>query len=215
VLVTALVLMLAVLAMGVAAARAAIHAEQSARFERDRHIALAAAEAALADAERDIEGANAPGSPRAALFAAGQAGFAKGCGKGGDNLGLCLAEADGATPAWQAADLAGPGAVGYGSFTGAQMATGPGLLPARAPRYIIEFIPVAGAPAGSGSFYRITVIGFGTRDATRVVLQSFYRKAASTGPPPGAPPAATALGRGRIAWREVANWSELHQAIVN
>jgi Tfp pilus assembly protein PilX len=207
-LVTALVLMLAVLAMGVAAARAAIHGEHSARFERDRHIALAAAEAALSDAERDIEGGTVPGSARAALFAAGPAGFAKGCGRGADDLGLCQAEADGATPAWQVADLAGPVAVAYGGFTGAQFATGEGTLPARAPRYIIEFIPMAGAPPGSGSFYRITAIGFGTREATRVVLQSFYRKAASTAP-------ATALPRGRIGWREIANWSELHQAAAN
>jgi Tfp pilus assembly protein PilX len=207
-LVTALVLMLAVLALGVAAARAAIHGERSARFERDRQIALAAAEAALSDAERDVEGASGPGSARAALFAAGPAGFAKGCGKGADDLGLCLAEADGATPAWQAADLLGAGAVVYGSFTGAQMATGQGVLPVRAPRYIIELIPMAGAPPGSGSLYRITAIGFGAREGTQVVLQSFYRKAASTGP-------AIALPRGRIAWREVANWSELHEAAAN
>jgi Tfp pilus assembly protein PilX len=192
--------------MGVVAARAAIHGEHSARFERDRHIALAAAEAALSDAERDIEGGIGPA--RAALFAAGPAGFAKGCGKGGDGLGLCRAEADGATPAWQVADLAGPVAVAYGGFTGARFTTGEGTLPARAPRYIIEFIPMAGAPPDSGSFYRITAIGFGAREATRVVLQSFYRKAASTGP-------ATALPRGRIAWREVANWSELHEAAAN
>jgi Tfp pilus assembly protein PilX len=231
VLVTALVLLLIVLMIGAAAARASGNAEKSARHERDRHIAFLAADAALADAERDIEGGAGTPPGRAALFAGGAAGFSGDCGRGADDLGLCLA--GGAGPAaWEATELAGDDAVtvGYGSFTGAQMPTANGSLPARKPRYLIEFVPVTGASATSGSFYRITAIGFGARDGTRVVLQSFYRKAPAVAPPaPGAgnaaqdghgPPAATsppppaALPSGRIAWREVANWPELHQAAV-
>jgi Tfp pilus assembly protein PilX len=218
VLVTSLVLLLIVLMAGAAAARAASHAERSARYERDRHIAFLAADAALADAEHDIEGGNGAAPGRAAIFAAGTAGFAPGCGRGADDLGLCLAEPAG-SPDWERTDLAGDDAatVGYGAFTGAQMPTASGSLPARLPRYLIELVPVAGASAASGSFYRVTAIGFGAHDSSRVVLQSFYRKAPLAGAPASgtAPPSVAELPSGRIAWREVANWSELHQATVN
>ncbi|UUZ55346.1 hypothetical protein LP419_06225 [Massilia sp. H-1] len=50
-------IMLAMMILAVSAMRAALHGERSARAERDRMIALQAAEAALIDAERDIEGA--------------------------------------------------------------------------------------------------------------------------------------------------------------
>lgn len=232
-LVTALVFMLVVLMMGVAAARSAIHAGKSARYERDRHIAFAAAEAALVDAEGDIESAAVTSPGRASLFDAGPSALAKGCGRGMDDLGLCLDE--GGAPQWQAADLEAEDAtVGYGGFTGARMATGGATLPARAPRYIIEFIHVGGAPPGTGRFFRITAIGFGSRKATQVVLQSFYRKAPAGGsngssggsgprhrdetegraPPVTTPPPVSALPAGRIGWREIANWPELHQAAI-
>jgi Tfp pilus assembly protein PilX len=239
VLLTALFLMLAVLVIGVSAARTALNAEKSARHERDRHIALAAAEAALLDAERDVEGGADVASVRAALFAPGSsAGFADGCGRGAAsvNLGLCLPAPAPAAPAWQALDLAdasaGAGSVPYGQFSGAAMPVASGILPARLPRYIIELAPLAGAMPADGAFYRITAIGFGSRDTTRVVLQSYYHKQAPTSPPgapapgatpdpsapaapvgPAAPPPA-AVPAGRISWREIANWPELHQATL-
>jgi type IV pilus assembly protein PilX len=76
------------------------------------------------------------------------------------------------------------------------MAVGGGLLPARLPVYLIERLG-----AGPGTVYRITAAGFGSRAATVVVLQAWYRRSAAGG---GAPPA------GRIGWREIANWPELH-----
>lgn len=203
-LVTALFLMLAVLAIGLSAAKAALNDEKSARAERDRLVALHAAEAALADAERDIEGGADPASPRAAALAQGSAAaFADGCGR--DGAGLC---GHSEPPAWQRADLADPAvAVEYGRFTGATMPAGAGLLTARAPRYVIELLPVPGATPAAGTFYRITALGFGSRPATRVVLQSCYRK------PPAAPPGVpVALPARRISWREIANWPELHAA---
>ncbi len=186
-LVTALFIMVAVLVVGVAAVRAALDAEKAARNERDRHIALQSAEAALQDAERDIEGGADPASPRAAQFAPGSAlGFADGCGaQAGVDLGLCLRLPPPAPPAWQSAALAAdaPGrSVPYGSHTGAALPAGAGTLPLRLPRYIIELMPYArageDASRRSGNFYRITAIGFGTRAHTVVVLQTFYRKAA-------------------------------------
>ena len=186
-LLTALFVLLALMILGVATARSALTGEKSVRHERDRQIAFGAAEAALADAEHDIEGGSDPSSQRAALFARGNAlGFVEGCGAEREsNAGLCLHVP--AQPAWQVADLSGsdgPQAAGvaYGRFTGAQLPSGKGTLPLRAPRYLIELLPhtQAGADAARppGNFYRITAVGFGSLDATRVVLQTFYLKAA-------------------------------------
>ena len=65
------------------------------------------------------------------------------------------------------------------------MQTGHGLLPARAARYIIELLrylqPGQDAGTANNYFYRITALGFGARETTQVVLQSYYRK---TGSPP-------------------------------
>jgi Tfp pilus assembly protein PilX len=200
-LVTALCLMLCVMMIGVCAARTSLNAEKSARLERDRHLALQSAEAALADAEADIAGGTDPTSARAALLASGSAAsFVAGCGRAGASLGLCAPAAPPAPPAWQSVDLAGDAAVPYGRFTGVAMPAGAGVLPARLPGYVIELVPF-GAP---GALYRITAIGFGTRESTRVVLQSYYRKA-----PAGAAP--TALPEKRLSWREIANWPELHE----
>lgn len=177
-----LLLMVAVLSIGIAAAQAALSAEKQARSERDRQVALLAAEAALRDGERDIQDAADP--VRAAMFASGSAGgFVPGCGRRNEpNAGLCMRSA--AVPAWQSVDLAETGpqarAVVYGSFTGAVMATGGASAPSRPPQYIIEALPVrhAGEDASSPmqNVYRITAMGFGARESTRVVLQSVYRK---------------------------------------
>ena len=190
-LVTVLFVLIAVLIVAVSAATAALNAEKSARHERDRHIAFQAAEAALADAERDIRAID-PASPRAAMFAPGSAlGFGGGCGERADDphLGLCARVEAPGVPAWIAADLSeGKAGAPYGAFTGAIMPTGAGTLPAHQPHYLIELMPFprAGEDASEpvANFYRITAIGFGSRDATRVVLQSFYRKST---PPEAAP----------------------------
>jgi Tfp pilus assembly protein PilX len=188
-LLTALFVLLALTIIAMSAAQMALNAEKSARVERDRHLAFQAAEAGLLDAERDIEGGADPSSARAALFADASAlGFAEGCGEGSasPNLGLCAHVA--LAPGWQAAglaDTAATAATPYGKFTGAVLPVGVGALPARAPRYVIELMPLvsAGEDAGqrTGNLYRITAIGFGARDSTHVVLQEFYRKVAPTG----------------------------------
>jgi Tfp pilus assembly protein PilX len=187
-LVTVLFVLIAVLIVAVSAATAALNAEKSARNERDRHIALQAAEAALADAERDIRAVDSA-SPRAAMFAPGSAlGFVDGCSKRTDDasLGLCSRVELPGPPAWIDAALTGEdagesGAVEYGTFTGAVMPAGAGTLPSRPPRYIVELMPFARAGEDASqpvaNFYRITAIGFGSRPTTKVVLQSFYRKA--------------------------------------
>lgn len=188
-LLVAMLLLIAVLLVGASAARMALQGEQAARAGRDREVAFAAAEDALMDAERDIEGTSpahdGAWAARSALFADGDGvGFVDGCGNG-DHAGLCARARDGAAPAWQAVDLSGAEDGGahtaaYGDFTGAVMPTGSGALPFQRPRYLIERIPchVPGEEAGAAAHYcyRVTVIGFGARPNTEVVLQSVYRK---------------------------------------
>lgn len=212
-LVMALVLMVAVLLIGFASVRAALADGQSARHERDRQSALHAADAALLDAEYELA-ATAPSSPRFAALAG--AGFSAGCGKAGsENQGLCTLLPASSSPSWQAIDLAGddPALVLYGTYT---LRTLAGV--ARAPRYLIELIPLDPA---YGRFYRITALGFGQLASTRVVLQSFYRVAPAAGagppiapaPPTGAAPVIN-LPDHRLGWREVANWPALHAAAI-
>jgi type IV pilus assembly protein PilX len=187
-LVVVLSILIVVLLLGASAAQMALQGEKAARGERDRHLAFQSAEAALIDAENDIEGR--PGAlGRSAMFAPDSAlGFVDGCGVGSVDLGLCLPAPPGMAPVWQAIDLADADAgarhfVPYGAFSGATMQTSHGLLPARAARYIIELLrdiqPGQDAGTANHYFYRITAIGFGARETTQVVLQSYYRKAGS------------------------------------
>jgi len=238
-LVCALVLMMAAMLIGVSVCRAVFASIASAGAERERSIAHAAAEAALRDAERDIASdASGTDPARAAQFMTpGAGGFVDGCGRAGSGRGLCLATAP---PAWQVQDLFdadNPAVVPYGHFTGAGLATGKGLLPARPPAYLIEKIAPPGAGEALGGFYRITAVGFGSRGTTQVVLQSVVRKpkpappgapaspgggseeapSAGAGPPEGTgPPGGNTrptpvqLPAGRISWREIANWPQLH-----
>jgi len=194
-LVTMLVLMLALLMMSLSAARAALAGAKSARYERDRQVAHAAAEAALLDAERDIDGAAGPSSPRTAIFAALDASaFHEHCAGQAEREGLCKAATGSAPPVWQAADLAGAAGVAYGRFSGRTLPLRAGTLPAAAPRYLVELL------AGAQPLFRITALGVGADPGTVVVLQSHYRRAA--GGQPGK----------RLGWREIANWPELHRA---
>jgi len=232
-LVCALTMMLAAMVIGLAVVRGAFFLLASARNERDRDVARAAAEAALRDAEHDIAGVAGVPPERSAHFgpAGGQA-FVEGCGRGADDRGLCRERSP---PAWQALDLAAadsPALVPYGYFTGAALAVGRGMLPARLPAYVIERVAPPRATAALGSFYRVTAIGFGTRAATRVVLQSLVRlpvpQAGGAGQDHGhgnqrdeghddgnedahgGGTGDSRLAAGRIGWREIANWDELH-----
>lgn len=187
-LIVCLVMLFVTLLLGVASAEVALQGERVSRNERDRQIALQAAEAALLDAELDIEDAPDPARSRSDLFASDSAeGFSPGCGHGaaGIHRGLCSHAPDASAPAWMSTDLLDDSAharsVPYGHFTGQSFQTGGGSLPGRAPRYLIELIPHqrAGedaAAAGPNYLYRITAIGFGVRDSTQVLLQTVYRK---------------------------------------
>lgn len=181
-----LLVMAVALMLGLSGARIALQEERAARNDRDRKTAFQAAEAALLDAQHDIE-QPAGISPRAALLASALPVFPAGCGAGAANplLGLCAGQD--AAPAWLAVDFRDEGdatmrSIAYGRFTGQAMPAGGGALPARRPRYLIEAYPDrrAGSSAdlaGAGTLYRISAVGFGAQEDTRVLLQAWYRRA--------------------------------------
>jgi len=181
-LLTALLLMLAVLMTGISAARSAIASARIAGHERDRMLALHGAMAALADAEHDIEGGADPGSARAAALAsADPAAFADGCRGGAPYEGLCRPASGDAIHA-ALADPEGPGVV-LGAHSNMRMALGGGTLAAQSPRYLVERMP-----SGSDAIlYRITALGFGSDETTQAAVQAYYSKRL---PPPPPPPGA-------------------------
>jgi type IV pilus assembly protein PilX len=228
-LLTALLLMLAVLMTGIAAARTAISGARAAGHERDRMLARQAAMAALADAEHDIEGGADPASSRAtALAGASPAAFAGGCRGGAPYEGLCSHVAGaGAEVLAALADAEGPG-IALGRFTGASIPSGAGALASQAPRYLIELMP---SPSDA-ILYRITALGFGRAQSTQVAVQAYYRKLVATAAPPGASASATPAETGdsptsvspplpgtpggpgvRVGWREISNWHDAVAAI--
>ena len=189
-LICSLILLIVILMLGLSAAQIALEEEKASRNDRDRQIAFQAAEAALADAELDIENSPDIGKSRSHIFSKNSAfGFPDdseaSCqsGKGNIYLGLCGHSADEAKPAWVTANLidesTGQSAVPYGTFTGKSFPIGKGSLPNKLPKYIIELLvnKHEGESVDKISyFYRITAIGFGAKDTTKVVLQTFYHK---------------------------------------
>lgn len=190
-LVVALLMLAAVLMLGISAAQIALQNEKASRNDRDRQVAFQAAEAALMDAELDIEHSPDAEKSRSHLFSKDSAmGFSgagtSACGSGASNssLGLCDRRPVDATPAWLLVDFNDTSpvtmqSVPFGRFTGQVFQTGKGSLSSRPPRYVIELMTYnrQGENADKPSyFYRITAIGYGARDTTQVVLQTFYRK---------------------------------------
>lgn len=184
-LVTTLTMLVVVLLLAVTGARVALDGKRNARHMRDMDIAFQAAEAALRDAELDIEDASAEGS-RSPLFSPRSSrGFIEGCNTGTGSaepyLGLCLpSNAD--VDIWNDVDwnaTTPPRTVAFGTFTGRRFQTGTGAMPSRVPRYLIELLPdrSSGESAdGRRYLYRITALGFGPNPDTRAMVQSVYRK---------------------------------------
>lgn len=184
-LITTLTMLIVVMLLAITGARVVLDGKRNARNMRDLDIAFQAAEAALSDAELDIEeslGANT----RSHLFSPQSAqGFAIGCNTGtGDNtayLGLCLPSSD-QISVWNEVDwdvTTNPRTVAFGTFTGRSFQTGAGAMPSRPPRYLIELLidRSSGLSADEQRYlYRITAIGFGPNGDTRAMVQSVYRK---------------------------------------
>jgi type IV pilus assembly protein PilX len=184
-LVVVMVVLLIVTVIGIAGARLALLGEMSARHDRDTQIAFEAAEAAVMDAESDIdrEGALDCASLRPqidlSLVPEGS------CLTSTTERGLCgPAPSSTAKPTWASVDFLDNSStaptVQYGSFTCRAFASGAGMKPERPPRYLIEWdkdmTPGFSADgADLPPLYRITAMGFGPRLDTRAVIQVEYR----------------------------------------
>ena len=182
-LITTLILLVVVSGLGIAASQMVLMSERTSRFDRDAQIAFQAAEAALVDAELDIQGPNTSAVQRMNLFEArNKVNFSAGCGTG-TLRGMCAQAEAGQKPVWYQVDFTDESAnaktVKFGEFTGREFAVGAtGIRPAIAPRYIVEVIPDPNPSASlSAVLYRITAMGFGPRKETQVVLQVVFRKA--------------------------------------
>jgi len=176
-LIVILLMMVALAMLALGSMNSSIIQERMVGNERDRQVALQAAESAIRDAEIDIELNVTPAS-----------GFAEGCANG-----LCIPPSDTtnnpvSAPLWQSIDWNATRA--YGSRTGAPALLGPdNVALAAQPRYFVENLPVLppmpgeSAAIGGGSTptpraraYRITVRASGIRASTVVMLQAVYVK---------------------------------------
>jgi type IV pilus assembly protein PilX len=183
-LVVALILLALMTVMGVFAARSAIFQEKSSANDFDRSLAMQAAEIALRDAEKDIQGLGFDGTPcaggncrAAALYVDGLLtnNFVLAC-----TSGLCEGDADVPATAHVAAkpwvDIAdiwtnNAKSVRYGTFTAGPPAIT--NLVGQPPRYIIEKF-TRNYEGVDRPVYRISALGFGRSANTQVLLQSVF-----------------------------------------
>ncbi|MEX8191360.1 pilus assembly PilX family protein [Comamonas guangdongensis] len=186
-LIVVLLILVIVSILGVGGVQLAMMGERGTRNDRDMQVAWQAAEAALMDAEFDIEGLPATSSSkRNSIFASGNTDIAKflaNCGTSAQSVGLCALNAGDAKPAWLTVDFTATGNAAptaeFGAFTGRPFASGSqGVQPARPPRYVIEPIPdplTSRTKAQNRYVYRVTAMGFGPSQETQAVVQIIYR----------------------------------------
>ena len=191
-LVVTLLMIVAVAALAVTSARFALSGERSTRADRDRELALQAAETALADGQEDIY--DKAGTGRGKDFCGKGLGFPEtGCLASAADRGKCAPEQAGQTPPWLAVDWSTQG-VPVGTFTGGPFyPTQNGIkswLPVTTPRYVIEPVSdreqdtaarfsltdTSSGRTAANSLYLITAIGYSTRPDVKVVLQAIVRK---------------------------------------
>ena len=145
--------------IGVTAIQSSTFSARIAGNEADRTLAFQAAESALRDAEKDINGScvaancrSTPISPETADI------FGATCA-----LGLCLPNST--TPVWEVKSnwTTSGRAASYGTYTGAT------ALPvvSQQPQYLIEFFKL-----GETFIYRVTAVGYGANSSTQVMLQT-------------------------------------------
>lgn len=190
-LIVCLLMLTMVLLLSISSAQIALQEEKTSRNLMDRQLAFHAAEAALSDAELDIQASPDSEKSRSELFStqglselAENIGFVCGAGIANRFLGVCLSVDDGGNPSWKRIDFldATPlsmQSVPYGRFTGQEYQAGVGTFSEKTPRYLIEVIQdkAPGQYTNQQRYvYRITAIGFGMRQKTQVVLQTLYRR---------------------------------------
>ena len=171
---------LAILSMlGLMALRVATVEERMSGNMRDRSVAFQAAEAALRDAERDVQCMTFDGAGRATkkLRSIGCISGAVGADATCTD-GLCcnpsgLVCIEPAKPVYlnSSLDLSGGTSVEYGTYTQTAAKKPQIVGVSRQPRYFIEpFI------WDSKNYYRITARGFGLGATTQVTLQEVYKE---------------------------------------
>lgn len=166
VLIMALMFLTLLTLLGVTAMTSSTSEEKMARATRDYNTAFQAAEAAMRDAESDING-NGSRNP---VFLGAAYWFdvpLRIAALGGCANGACIPPAPLGIPVWEVAANWNNAAT-YAQFTFAQAlpASGPGAV-GQAPQYLIEFI----GTVGSQSAYRITARGWGPNSVQTVTLQ--------------------------------------------
>lgn len=185
-LIVVMLILVVVSILGASGIQVAMMGERGTRNDRDQQIAWQSAEAALVDAEFDIEGLPAGSTnKRNAVFKSKETDIAKfiqDCGTSGQSVGLCNLNAAG-KPAWLTVDFTATGAdapsAQFGTFTGRTFPSGSkGVQPIRAPRYVIEPIldpQFSRTRAQNRYVYRVTAMGFGPNAESQAVVQMIYR----------------------------------------
>ena len=166
VMVLALILLAAVTMIGLFGAQSAVLGERIAGNERDRAIALQAAEAGIRDAEATLQLLLRNVVDCEALFSGPCAN------------GLCAT--DGTIPAVEVWSAHKASARQFGQFTGADPLRFNGRAPRRQPEFLIEYFPrdteVRGIrPVGGEtrrSLFRIYSWGYGLNPNTQVLLET-------------------------------------------
>jgi type IV pilus assembly protein PilX len=194
VLVIALLFLTILTILGVTAMTTTTYEERLAGNARDSSTAFQAAEAALRDARRDLNGIVVPAAwaPRNPPIS-GKTGFGDGtadadngtCGSSKtppQTLGLCRPfpynGVNGTPPSFNnTISVSAEPSVEYGTYTGAPPLVGV----RRQPRYYIEVmcLPQFGGSLGDPNycnFYRLTGHGFGLNPSTQVTVQEIFLK---------------------------------------
>ena len=178
-LIMVMLILVVVSVLGIGSVQIALMSERGARNDRDQQMAWQAAEAAIIEAEFDINDITAT---RSSLFNGNMSSeFIPGCGTSGQSTGLC-GETKTGKPAWLTVNFTstGPAAqtTAFGAFSSHTFAAGGvGIQPAQTPRYIIELVQDTIGDMSEPTFlYRVTAIGFGPRADIQAMIQMLYRK---------------------------------------
>lgn len=193
ILIVTLLFLVILTLIGLSAMSTTTFEEKMSGASRDWNLALAAAEAAIRDAEYDISAKYVPGQPTAVRQIGGLTGFGDetsaengtcSTSSGSLGLGLCRRTASGGTPTMAPASSpvvsflsTDTKSVAYGTYTGASVAGYPIKGVSQQPRYFITGYAVQTAyDTGLTYFYEITARGFGANPNTQVTLREVFRR---------------------------------------
>lgn len=186
-LVVTLLMIVVVASLAITAARFALSGESSSRNDRDRNLALLAAETALADGVKDVMSKKGVNRGDDFCGTASFPGADAGCIATGADRGKCGRSSAGNAPSWLTVNW-GTAGVPVGTFTGGTFyptrSADKSWLPVTDPRYVIEPTPDWGQDTidgfkvkdGTGFMFIVTAVGYATRADTKVVLQQIVRK---------------------------------------